>query len=159
MRCLPSRNGTGRFVLLLITALLALVMPAAGGDAPAGEDRLDARLKLAARLRRQAELVSASGGTRGARTASRALLDRVQGRGEGAVTQAVGAEPRLSLLVRVQADCSALESLDFRVQAQVGRVCTGTLAADRLNLTRVFSGAYREVPGDFNIASNTLRPW
>jgi hypothetical protein len=33
-----------------------------------------------------------------------------------------------------------------------------TLAADRLNLTRVFSGAYREVAGNFKIASNTLAP-
>src|SRR5215216_6185932 len=33
-----------------------------------------------------------------------------------------------------------------------------TLHADRLNLTRVFSGTYREVPGNFRIASNTLAP-
>lgn len=33
-----------------------------------------------------------------------------------------------------------------------------TLAADRLNLTRVFAGSYREVPGNFDIASNTLAP-
>jgi Family of unknown function (DUF6298) len=33
-----------------------------------------------------------------------------------------------------------------------------TLAADRLNLTRVFPGAYREVPGSFNIERNTLAP-
>jgi hypothetical protein len=33
-----------------------------------------------------------------------------------------------------------------------------TLAADRLNLTRVFAGAYREAPGNFNIAGNTLAP-
>ena len=33
-----------------------------------------------------------------------------------------------------------------------------TLAADRLNLTRVFSGSYREVPGNFKIAGNTLAP-
>ncbi|MCC6539736.1 MAG: hypothetical protein IT162_19465 [Bryobacterales bacterium] len=33
-----------------------------------------------------------------------------------------------------------------------------TLAADRLNLTRVFAGSYREVPGNFGIASNTLAP-
>jgi hypothetical protein len=33
-----------------------------------------------------------------------------------------------------------------------------TLAADRLNMTRTFSGAYREVPGSFNISDNTLAP-
>src|SRR4051794_35126753 len=33
-----------------------------------------------------------------------------------------------------------------------------TLRADRLNLTRIFSGTYREVPGDFAIASNNLAP-
>ena len=33
-----------------------------------------------------------------------------------------------------------------------------TLPADHLNLTRVFSGSYREVPGNFAIASNTLAP-
>ena len=33
-----------------------------------------------------------------------------------------------------------------------------TLAQDGLNLTRTFSGAYCESPGDFNIASNTLAP-
>ena len=33
-----------------------------------------------------------------------------------------------------------------------------TLHRDGLNLTRTFSGTYREVPGDFAIASNTLAP-
>ncbi len=33
-----------------------------------------------------------------------------------------------------------------------------TLARDGLNLTRVFSGVYREAPGDFGIARNTLAP-
>ncbi|HWQ56724.1 MAG TPA: cellulase family glycosylhydrolase, partial [Bryobacteraceae bacterium] len=33
-----------------------------------------------------------------------------------------------------------------------------TLRADRMNLTRTFSGSYREEPGDFKIASNTLAP-
>jgi hypothetical protein len=33
-----------------------------------------------------------------------------------------------------------------------------TLAGDKLNLTRTFSGAYREVPGSFQIADNTLAP-
>ena len=32
------------------------------------------------------------------------------------------------------------------------------LAAHRLNHTRIFSGAYREVPGDFGITENTLAP-
>jgi hypothetical protein len=33
-----------------------------------------------------------------------------------------------------------------------------TLAADRLNLTRTFTGAYREGPESFNITGNTLAP-
>ena len=33
-----------------------------------------------------------------------------------------------------------------------------TLAHDGLNLTRIFSGTYREVPGSFNIKANTLAP-
>ena len=33
-----------------------------------------------------------------------------------------------------------------------------TLAADGLNHTRIFTGLYREVPGSFNIARNTLAP-
>jgi len=33
-----------------------------------------------------------------------------------------------------------------------------TLRADHLNLTRTFSGSYREVPGNFEIAGNTLAP-
>jgi hypothetical protein len=33
-----------------------------------------------------------------------------------------------------------------------------TLAADRLNMTRVFTGAYREGPESFGIAANTLAP-
>lgn len=32
------------------------------------------------------------------------------------------------------------------------------LKAHRFNLTRIFSGAYREVPGSFNITGNTLAP-
>ena len=33
-----------------------------------------------------------------------------------------------------------------------------TLESDHLNLTRIFSGAYREVPGNFDIEGNTLAP-
>jgi hypothetical protein len=33
-----------------------------------------------------------------------------------------------------------------------------TLKADGLNLTRTFSGVYREIPGNFNIRENTLAP-
>ncbi|NLF32090.1 MAG: hypothetical protein GX591_14540, partial [Planctomycetes bacterium] len=32
------------------------------------------------------------------------------------------------------------------------------LAADGLNLTRTFAGTYRELPGEFGIADNTLAP-
>ena len=47
----------------------------------------------------------------------------------------------------------AVLNLDFNY-----RLYLDTLHADELNLTRVFSGSYREVPGDFSIASNTLAP-
>jgi hypothetical protein len=47
----------------------------------------------------------------------------------------------------------AVLNLDFN-----GPRYLDTLHADGLNLTRVFSGSYREVPGDFSIASNTLAP-
>jgi hypothetical protein len=33
-----------------------------------------------------------------------------------------------------------------------------TLGKDRLNLTRIFTGVYREAPGDFGITRNTLAP-
>src|SRR5205809_1990230 len=33
-----------------------------------------------------------------------------------------------------------------------------TLKADKLNLTRTWSGVYREIPGNFNIRENTLAP-
>jgi hypothetical protein len=47
----------------------------------------------------------------------------------------------------------AVLNLDFNY-----RLYLDTLHADGLNLTRTFSGSYREVPGDFSIASNTLAP-
>ena len=47
----------------------------------------------------------------------------------------------------------AVLNLDFNYRRYLD-----TLHADRLNLTRVFSGSYREVPGNFSIASNTLAP-
>ncbi|HVY93705.1 MAG TPA: hypothetical protein VHA14_13180 [Bryobacteraceae bacterium] len=47
----------------------------------------------------------------------------------------------------------AVLNLDFNY-----RLYLDTLHADGLNLTRLFSGSYREVPGDFSIASNTLAP-
>jgi hypothetical protein len=47
----------------------------------------------------------------------------------------------------------AVLNLDFNY-----RLYLDTLRADGLNLTRTFSGSYREAPGDFSIASNTLAP-
>lgn len=47
----------------------------------------------------------------------------------------------------------AVLNLDFNY-----RLYLDTLRADGLNLTRTFSGSYREVPGDFSIAFNTLAP-
>jgi len=47
----------------------------------------------------------------------------------------------------------AVLNLDFNFARYLA-----TLKQDGLNLTRVFSGAYCEAPGDFNIQSNTLAP-
>ena len=47
----------------------------------------------------------------------------------------------------------AVLNLDFNYRRYLD-----TLHADGLNLTRTFSGSYREAPGDFSIASNTLAP-
>jgi hypothetical protein len=47
----------------------------------------------------------------------------------------------------------AVLNLDFDAIAYLD-----TLAADGLNLTRVFSGTYREAPGAFKILDNTLAP-
>ncbi len=38
------------------------------------------------------------------------------------------------------------------------RTYFATLASAGLNLTRTFTGTYREIPGEFNIANNTLAP-
>lgn len=38
------------------------------------------------------------------------------------------------------------------------RTYLDTLASDGLNLTRTFTGVYREIPGEFKIADNTLAP-
>ena len=47
----------------------------------------------------------------------------------------------------------AVLNLDFEYRKYLD-----TLAADQLNLTRIFTGAYREFPGDFDIHGNTLAP-
>jgi hypothetical protein len=47
----------------------------------------------------------------------------------------------------------AVLNLDFDYEKYLD-----TLARDRLNLTRTFTGSYVEPPGVFNIASNTLAP-
>ena len=57
------------------------------------------------------------------------------------------------LLVTAGEHYGALLNLDFDFQKYFA-----TLAADGLNLTRTFSGVYRESPGAFRIAQNTLAP-
>lgn len=58
-----------------------------------------------------------------------------------------------AVLVTSAEHYGALLNLDFDYAKYLD-----TLAAEGLNLTRIFTGAYREFPGDFNIARNTLAP-
>ena len=58
-----------------------------------------------------------------------------------------------ALLITSAEHYGALLNLDFDYIKYLD-----TLAADGLNLTRVFTGAYIEPPGAFNIAGNTLAP-
>ncbi|MBK9169217.1 MAG: hypothetical protein IPM24_17395 [Bryobacterales bacterium] len=60
---------------------------------------------------------------------------------------------RPAVLVTSAEHYGAVLNLDFDFRRYLA-----TLEKDRLNLTRVFSGIYREVPGDFKIESNTLAP-
>ncbi len=58
-----------------------------------------------------------------------------------------------TLLITSGEHYGALLNLDFDYDRYFK-----TLAKDRLNLTRLFSGAYREIPGSFGITDNTLAP-
>ena len=58
-----------------------------------------------------------------------------------------------TILITSAEHYGAVLNLDFDYEKYLD-----TLARDRLNLTRTFTGAYVEPPGAFNIASNTLAP-
>lgn len=58
-----------------------------------------------------------------------------------------------TVLVTSAEHYGALLNLDFDFAKYLD-----TLSAEGMNLTRIFTGAYREFPGDFNIARNTLAP-
>ncbi|HEY4089036.1 MAG TPA: hypothetical protein VGM43_24070 [Bryobacteraceae bacterium] len=60
---------------------------------------------------------------------------------------------RPTVLITSGEHYGAVLNLDFNYRRYLD-----TLHADGLNLTRTFSGSYREVAGDFSIASNTLAP-
>lgn len=60
---------------------------------------------------------------------------------------------RPTILVTSAEHYGAVLNLDFDYRKYLD-----TLAADKLNLTRIFTGAYREFPGDFSIHGNTLAP-
>lgn len=60
---------------------------------------------------------------------------------------------RPTVLVTSAEHYGAVLNLDFDYKKYLD-----ALAADKLNLTRIFTGAYREFPGDFNIHGNTLAP-
>src|SRR5215216_8207697 len=60
---------------------------------------------------------------------------------------------RPTVLITSGEHYGALINLDFDYRAYLA-----ALSADRLNLTRVWAGAYVETGGNFNIANNTLDP-
>jgi hypothetical protein len=60
---------------------------------------------------------------------------------------------RPTVLITSAEHYGAVLNLDFDYRRYLD-----ALAADKLNLTRIFTGAYREFPGDFNIHGNTLAP-
>ncbi len=60
---------------------------------------------------------------------------------------------RPTVLITSGEHYGAVLNLDFDYAAYLD-----ALAADKLNLTRTFSGVYREIPGSFNITDNTLAP-
>lgn len=59
-----------------------------------------------------------------------------------------------TLLITSAEHYGAVLNLDFDYKRYLD-----TLAADGMNMTRVFSGVYCEVPGSFNIEKNTLAPF
>jgi hypothetical protein len=58
-----------------------------------------------------------------------------------------------AILITSAEHYGAVLNLDFDY-----RTCLDTLASHGFNLTRVFGGSYRELPGSFGIATNTLAP-
>ncbi len=60
---------------------------------------------------------------------------------------------RATVLVTSGEHYGALINEDFNYRRYLD-----TLASDHLNLTRVWTGSYRELPGDFHIGNNTLAP-
>ena len=58
-----------------------------------------------------------------------------------------------AILITAGEHYGAVMNLDFDYSRYLAE-----LKANRFNLTRVFSGTYREVPGSFNIHGNTLAP-
>jgi hypothetical protein len=60
---------------------------------------------------------------------------------------------RPTVLVTSAEHYGALLNLDFDFEKYID-----TLAAEGMNLTRIFTGAYHEFPGDFGIIRNTLAP-
>jgi len=121
-----ARRATAA-ALALLTAVL--VGSAAGDEA---EHRLDARLRLIERARREAVSAAAARGEAG-RERVEALVARlgVGARREG-VRPLVASPTRLPVLVSSVGDCRGLEATGFRLQAQVGSVCTGSVEPEGL---------------------------
>lgn len=61
---------------------------------------------------------------------------------------------RPTVLITSGEHYGAVLNLDFDYRKYLD-----TLSGDHLNLTRIFSGLYREAPGSFNITRNTLAPF
>jgi hypothetical protein len=130
---MPARGGMGRFgravVGLGVLAVWAAPVLGAAGDPV--EKVLDARLRLMYRAQKEAAAATREGHSASIPSRGSAALDRLQGRTR-ATTRTRGAASRLSLLVRSAGDCHGLETASFRVQAQVGAICTGSLEPSRL---------------------------
>jgi hypothetical protein len=112
--------------------LLAAVVGSAWAGESSAEHRLDARLRLLERARREA--VSRAGvGAEAGRERVEALVARLGlGARRAGVRPRAASATRLPVFVSTSGDCRDLEATAFRLQAQVGRVCTGSVEAEGL---------------------------
>lgn len=115
-------------------------MPLLGAERDPVERVLDARLRVVYRAQREAATASSSAVGGAARARARATRERLLGRPRVSQSTKAEAPSRLNILVRSTEDCHALEATGFRLQAQVGPICTGTLDSDQLSDLARFGG-------------------